>query len=73
MSLTGDMTPMEVLTAATVNAAEAVGLGAEAGTLEVSKAADILVLGGNPLDDLRVLRDGVRLVIKGGELVPMDS
>ena len=38
------LTPAEALTAATVNAAHAVGMGREVGTLEVGKRADLLVL-----------------------------
>ncbi len=38
------LTPAEALTAATVNAAHAVGMGRELGSLEVGKRADLLVL-----------------------------
>lgn len=38
------LTPAEALTAATINAAHAVGLGREVGSLEVGKRADVLVL-----------------------------
>ncbi|MDF2958864.1 MAG: imidazolonepropionase [Paenibacillus sp.] len=38
------MTPDEILTACTVNAANAVGRGAEIGTLEAGKQADIVIL-----------------------------
>jgi imidazolonepropionase len=64
------MTPAEVIVAATINAAHAVGLGHQVGSLEVGKKADILVL---DVPDYRHLsyRFGVNLVekvIKGGEL-----
>lgn len=72
MEVVGEMTPMEIIVAATANGAEAVGLGNKIGTLEVGKSADIIIVDGNPLDDLRVFRDGIAAVIKGGELVPMD-
>jgi imidazolonepropionase-like amidohydrolase len=72
MSING-MTPMEIILAATANAAEAVGLGDQVGTLEVGKTADIIVVDRNPIEDLRGLRDGIVVVIKGGELVPLDS
>ena len=39
------MTPMQIIVAATNNAAEVCGLGREVGTLEPGKTADILVVG----------------------------
>ena len=63
------MTPAEAIVAATINAAHAVGLGHRVGSLEVGKAADILIL---DIPDYRHLpyRFGVNLVdrvIKGGD------
>ena len=42
------------------------GVEDELGTLTPGLAADVLVVGGNPLDDLARLRD-VRLVMQGGK------
>jgi imidazolonepropionase-like amidohydrolase len=60
------MTPMQIIVAATANAACVCNLNAEIGTLESGKAADILIVNGDPLNDLQtlarpllVLRDGV--------------
>ncbi len=60
------MTPLQALQAATVRAAEALGLASEVGTLEVGRRADFVVLEGDPLRDLtslrrvhRVFKDGV--------------
>jgi len=63
--------PAEALTAATINAAYAIGLGERVGSLEPGKLADLLVL---DTDDYRALgyRFGtnlVRTVIKRGEVV----
>jgi imidazolonepropionase len=65
------MTPAEAIVAATINAAHAVRLGDQVGSLEVGKKADILILN---IPDYRHLayRFGVNLVdkvIKGGGVV----
>jgi imidazolonepropionase-like amidohydrolase len=52
----------------TRNAAVAVGRGAELGTLEPGKLADIVILGGDALADANALLD-VDVVIKGGRIV----
>ncbi len=62
------MTAMEIILAATRNAAHVCGLESELGTLEAGKAADVLVVGGDPLADLEVLLD-VRYVLHGGEII----
>ncbi len=64
------MTPMEAIQTATKNAAEAIGLGAETGTLEAGKAADIVAIAGDPLHDIHVLqeRDKIRMVMKEGRI-----
>ena len=50
------MTPMTAIEAATVNAADLLGLSAEVGTIEPGKAADIVAVRGDPLADVGVLR-----------------
>jgi len=52
----------------TKNAAIAVGRGAELGTLEPGKLADIVILGSDPLADEGALLD-VDVVVKGGRVV----
>jgi len=62
------MTPMQVIVAATKNAAHVCNLDAELGTLEVGKKADVLVVNGNPLENIDALMD-VRMIIHGGEVI----
>ncbi|MBV8889729.1 MAG: amidohydrolase family protein [Alphaproteobacteria bacterium] len=64
------LTPMQALQAATSWAAECIGRGAELGSVEPGKLADLIVIDGDPLADIALLRDPkrVRLVIKGGEI-----
>lgn len=62
------MPPARALETATSVAAEALGLAGEIGTLEAGKAADIVLVNGNPLEDIGVLRraGGLSRVLKGG-------
>jgi imidazolonepropionase-like amidohydrolase len=61
------MTPIQVISAATKTNAQILGVFAERGSLEPGKQADILVVAGNPLEDVEVL-GRVALVAKGGAL-----
>ena len=47
--------PLEVIRAATLKGAEALGLESEIGTVQVGKLADLVVVGENPLANLKVL------------------
>jgi imidazolonepropionase-like amidohydrolase len=49
------LTPVESLRAATADAAAALGIGEETGTLAVGHAADLIVVEGDPLADLACL------------------
>jgi hypothetical protein len=55
----------EVLALATRHAAEAVGESELRGTLEPGKVADILVVDGDPRDDLRILRRPAGVCLRG--------
>jgi imidazolonepropionase-like amidohydrolase len=62
------MAPMDVLLSATRVNAELFGLERRIGTVEPGKDADLLVVDGDPLRDLRLFQDPARLplVMKGG-------
>jgi len=60
------MTPLQVLRAATVNAAELLGVD-DRGLIEPGLLADLVAVPGNPLEDISVLAD-VRFVMKGGKV-----
>ena len=59
------MTEMEAIKAATVIAADHIGMGDQIGSLENGKQADIIAVDGNPLKDISELLD-VNFVMKGG-------
>jgi len=61
----GGMTPMEVICSLTRNAALLLRLENTLGTLEAGKRADIVVLGGNPLEDIGQIENVVS-VFKAG-------
>jgi imidazolonepropionase-like amidohydrolase len=64
------MTPMQAIQAATGWAAECVGREAELGTIEKGRLADLIVVNGDPLADIAILREAknIALVVKGGEI-----
>ena len=61
------MPPLEVLRAATVNAAGLLGWADRIGSLEAGKLADIIAIDGDPLKDVKELQK-VKFVMKGGEV-----
>jgi imidazolonepropionase-like amidohydrolase len=64
------LSPMQALRAATQGAAACLGLEREIGTVEKDRLADLVLVAGNPLDDVTLLLDPARieLVVKGGAI-----
>lgn len=65
------LSSMEAITAATQTGSEVLGISGEVGTIEAGKLADLLVVDGNPIEDIRILQDStkIKLVMKGGEIL----
>jgi len=63
----GGLSNFDALRVATIFGAEAIGLGADLGSLEAGKLADLVVLDRNPLENLRHTT-AIRYVMKNGEL-----
>ena len=59
------LTPVQVIQAATINAARMIGRGKEMGSVEAGKVADLVILDANPLVDIRAVRQ-IHRVVKGG-------
>jgi imidazolonepropionase-like amidohydrolase len=58
-------TPMEAIQAATIVPARAMGLEKESGTVEKRKRGDVVVISGNPLEDIHNTRH-VEYVVTNG-------
>jgi imidazolonepropionase-like amidohydrolase len=65
------LSPAEALMATTRVAAEAIGIQDCAGTLAPGQWADLILVQGNPLDDIRVLQSAehITCVLKAGQIV----
>jgi imidazolonepropionase-like amidohydrolase len=60
-------TPMEAIQSATLVAARAMGMEKDAGTIEAGKRADVIVVDGNPLENISDIRK-VSTVFAGGRM-----
>ena len=65
---TRGLTEMESIVATTKTAAECIGLGDKTGTIEPGKFADLIILDGDPLQDIKLFQDKnkIKTVMKGG-------
>jgi imidazolonepropionase-like amidohydrolase len=64
------MSPMQALRAATGWAAECLGIERDVGSVQPGKLADLVVVDGDPLQDITVLQDlqRIKMVFKEGQL-----
>jgi imidazolonepropionase-like amidohydrolase len=64
----GGMTPMQAIVATTKTASECIHMQQDVGTIEAGKLADLLVVDGDPLADIKLLQDKARLllIMQGG-------
>ena len=68
----GGFTPMEALAAATINPARYLGMDADIGSLEPGKLADLVIIDGNPLENIRHT-DHISHVVLNGRVYAADS
>jgi imidazolonepropionase-like amidohydrolase len=66
----GGMTPMQAIVASTKTASECVHMASDVGTLEPGKYADLLVVDGDPLSNIKVIQDKncLVLIMQGGKV-----
>lgn len=65
------MTPMDAIVSATKYGGQIMEMEDKIGTIEVGKLADILVVDGNPLEDISILQqhDKLNVIMKDGEYI----
>ena len=68
LMVSAGISPMEAIMAGTRNAADNLGKGNELGTIEKGKLADMIVVSGNPLEEIEKTRD-IKMVVKDGVVV----
>ena len=70
----GGFSPMAAIEAGTRVSARVLGLENELGTVEAGKIADLILVAGNPLDNIDILleTESIRLVMQGGKLASGD-
>jgi imidazolonepropionase-like amidohydrolase len=61
----GGMTNEEVIRACTMNGAEYIGMGHQIGSIESGKLADLIVIDGNPLEDIRSTENVTYTMVNG--------
>ncbi len=66
------VTPMEAIVCSTQTSADCLGVLDETGTLEVGKAADVIVVDGNPVEDITALHN-VNSIVKQGAVVKREG
>ena len=59
------ISPMEAIVCSTKTTAECLGIIEETGTLEVGKAADVVIVDGNPAADIRAMHNVNTIVSQG--------
>jgi len=63
------LTPMEAIQSATLRAAQMQGVDDQVGTVSAGKLADVIVVDGDPLQDITVLQHRVAHVVANGRVV----
>src|SRR5207247_881068 len=68
LMVAGGMPSMEAIQSATLQAARLLKIEDRLGTIEATKIADVIAVKGNPLEDIRAMKDVV-FVMKSGAIL----
>lgn len=63
------MDEIDIIKQATINSATIIGKDKEYGSIKAGKYADLVIVDGNPVKDISVLRNNIDRVIKSGVIV----
>jgi len=61
----GGMTPWEALRAGTIDGADYIGYSQDLGSLEAGKRADLVIVNGNPLENIQATADTSMVMVNG--------
>ena len=61
----GGMSPMQMLSTATINPAKYLGMDNDLGSIEIGKLADLQVVDGNPLEDVKATDQITHVMVNG--------
>ena len=61
----GGMSPMQMLSTATINPAKYLGMDKDLGSIEIGKLADLQVVNGNPLEDVKATDQITHVMVNG--------
>ncbi len=64
-----NMDEIDIIRQATINSAVIIGKADDYGTIKTGKYADLVIVDGDPLKDISVLKNKIDKVIKSGAIV----
>jgi imidazolonepropionase-like amidohydrolase len=63
------MTNLQAVTAGTLNAAKSLAIDEKLGTIEIGKYADLIVLGKDPIDDIKNIGKSLEKIVLNGVFI----
>jgi imidazolonepropionase-like amidohydrolase len=63
------MSPKKAITAGTLNAAKSLAVDDRLGTIEIGKYADLIILGKDPVDDIKNIGTSLENIVLNGVFI----